>query len=128
MNRRRKFVPLLLVALTTSSAFAATRASLVVHSPVVVGTTQLTEGEYSLQWDGVGPTVELKIKKKNKVQVAVPATLQPVSKAFQENAIIVSTDVDGTRKLVEIRPSGQKFRIEIGSQPTESAARQKSSQ
>jgi hypothetical protein len=124
MNPRRRIALVLTAVLTTTaSAFATTRSSFVVHSPVVVGGTRLTEGEYTLRWDGDGPEVELQIQRDNKVKATVPAKLIPVSNASHEDAIVVSTDADGTRKLIEIRPSGKKFRIEIESQPSQSANR-----
>jgi hypothetical protein len=128
MNPRRRIALVLTAVLTTTvSAFATPRGSFVVHSPVVVGGTRLTEGEYTLRWDGNGPEVELQIQRDNKVKATVPAKLLPVSDASHEDAIVVSTDADGTRKLIEIRLSGKKFRIEIESQPSERANSDRSS-
>jgi hypothetical protein len=123
MHPGKRLVSVLIAVLTTATAFATTRGSLVVHSPVQVGATTLTVGEYTLQWDGDGSEVELQIKSGRKVKATVPAKLLPVSNAFREDAIVVDTDGDGTRKLIEIRPSGKKFRIEIESQPSVSADR-----
>lgn len=125
MNQRKKLASLFIViaGLITASAFAATKGSLVVHTAVTVGGTRLPEGEYSLQWDGDGPEVTLTIKKDNRIKATVPAKLVPVNEAFSQDAIVVRTDGDGTRKLIEFRPSGKKFRLEIEAEPAESANR-----
>ena len=59
--------------LFATTAYAANKGSLHVQSTTMVGTTQLPAGEYTVQWDGTGPDLELKIKLHNRVKATVPA-------------------------------------------------------
>ena len=54
--------------LFATTAFAANKGSLHVQSTTMAGTTQLPAGEYTVQWEGPGPDVELKIKLHNRVK------------------------------------------------------------
>ena len=62
-----------LALLLASSAFAATKAELVLQSPTSVNGTKLKAGEYKLQWDGTGPNVEVSIMQGKTVVAKVPA-------------------------------------------------------
>ena len=50
-----------LALLLATSAFAANKGSLSVQEPVTINGTQLKPGDYKVQWDGNGPSVELSI-------------------------------------------------------------------
>ena len=50
-----------LALLLATSAFAANKGSLQVQEPITVNGTKLAAGDYKLQWDGTGPSVELSI-------------------------------------------------------------------
>jgi hypothetical protein len=96
-----------------TTAFAANKGDLHLQSPTMAGETQLPAGEYTVQWEGAGPDVEIKIKLQNRVKATVPAKVIPLEQPLTEDAAVVGTDVDGGRKLREIRFSGRKFFLQI---------------
>jgi len=72
--------------LFATTAFAADKGSLHVQSTTMAGTTQLPAGEYTVQWEGPGPDVELKIKLHNRVKGTVPAKVTPLDQPLREDA------------------------------------------
>jgi len=99
--------------LFATTAFAANKGSLHVQSTTMAGKTQLPAGEYTVQWEGAGPDVELKIKLHNRVKATVPAKVIPLDQSLREDAAILDTDGNGGRRLLEIRFSGKKFFLQI---------------
>jgi hypothetical protein len=114
MKKAKSFkrVAIGMAMLMTTSAFAANKGSLELTSRVTVGGTQLAAGDYTVQWEGSGPGVEMKIKKDNKIMVIIPAKLMPVDHPFDNNAAVVGVH-DGARNLTEIRFAGKKFELQI---------------
>ena len=99
--------------LLATTAYAANQGSLHVQSTTMAGKTQLPAGEYTVQWEGTGPDVELKIKLHNRVKAKVPAKVIPLDQPFREDAAILDTDGNGGRRFLEIRFSGKKFFFQI---------------
>ena len=99
-----------------TTAFAANKGSLHVQSTAMVGERQLPAGEYTVQWEGAGPDVELEIKLHDRVIAEVPAKVIPLDQPPREDAVALGTDGDGGRKLLEIRFSGKKFFLQIAPQ------------
>ena len=110
-----------------TTAFAANKGSLHVQSTTMAGETQLPAGEYTLQWEGAGPDVELKIKIQNRVIATVPAKVIPLDQPSREDAAVVGTDGDGDPKLLEIRFSGKRFFLQIAPQTASTSLPQPSS-
>ena len=94
--------------LFATTAFAADKGSLHVQSTTMAGTTQLPAGEYTVQWEGPSPDVELKIKLHNRVKATVPAKVIPLDQPLSKDAAILDTDGNGGRRSLEIRFSGQE--------------------
>jgi hypothetical protein len=113
--RASKFTGVLIgfAMLLTANAFAANKGSVQVQSPGMVGETQLPAGDYTVQWEGTGPDLELTIKRDRKVKATVPAKLVPENSAFDQNAAIIRVESDGSRKLIAIRLSGKRFTLQI---------------
>jgi hypothetical protein len=116
---RLTYVLISFTMLFATAALAANKGHLQIRSATMVGETQLPAGEYSVQWEGTGPDVELKIKRDNKVKATVSAKVMPLDQPFQANAVLLDTDGDGSRKLREIRFSGKKFFLQIEPQSDE---------
>lgn len=94
-----------------TTAFAAHKLDLHLQSPTMAGETRLPAGDYTVQWEGPGPDVELKIKLQNRVKATVPAKVIPLDQPFTEDSAVV--DVNGGLKLRQIRFSGRKFFLQI---------------
>jgi len=103
-----------LALLVASSAFAGTKASLTLYDPVTVNGTTLKPGDYKLEWEGTGPSVEVNVKQGKNVVVKVPAKLVDLSSPSASTATVVQKNSDGTASLVGARFEGKKFALEMG--------------
>jgi hypothetical protein len=103
-----------LALLLASSAFAGTKADLVLQSPTTINGTKLKAGEYKLQWDGSGPNVEVSIMQGKTVLAKVPAKLVDLKAPSQNSAAVVKNNDDGTSTLAGARFEGKKFSLELG--------------
>src|SRR4029077_4411204 len=72
-----------LALLLATSAFAANKGSLQIQEPTSVNGTKLAPGDYKLEWDGTGPSVELSIMQGKKVIAKVPAHVVDLSRPAQ---------------------------------------------
>ncbi len=113
-SRAIKGFTLGLALLLASSALAGNKGSLQVTSPVDVGGKQLAAGEYSVQWEGNGPDVQLNIMKGKKVVTTVPAKMVELEKSPSLDSAVVQSNSDGGRTLSQIRFSGKKYALQIG--------------
>lgn len=102
-----------LALLLASSAFAATKAQLTLQSSTSVNGTKLKPGDYKLQWDGTGPTVEVSIMQGKNVVAKVPAKLVDLPVPAQNNAAVVKNNDDGTSSLAAIRFEGKRFALDL---------------
>jgi len=103
-----------LALLLASSAFATTKASLTIGDPVTVNGTKLKAGEYKLEWEGSGPSVEVSIMQGKRVIAKVPAKVVPLNQAPSNDAAEVQKHEDGTASLSAVRFAGKKFGLELG--------------
>jgi phosphoribosylformylglycinamidine (FGAM) synthase-like enzyme len=104
--------------LLATGALAAEKSQLTIFDPVNVAGTQLRSGDYTLQWQGNGPNVELSILKGKTVMVTTPARLVDKDQAAPAGATTTKLNDDGTRSLSEIRVRGKKYVLEIGNSET----------
>lgn len=103
-----------LALLLASSAFAATKASLQLHNPTMVNGTKLQPGDYKLEWEGTGPSVEVSIMQgKNVVAKTQARVVDLPTKALNSAAVTKSND-DGTKSLEGVRFEGKKFALDLG--------------
>jgi hypothetical protein len=121
MNRS-KSVFLGLALLLATSAFAANKGSLQVQEPINVNGTKLAPGDYKLEWDGSGPSVELSILQGKKVVTKVPAHMIDLGKASSSDAAVVKNNDDGTKSLSEVRLNGKKFALAVGEEAAKADA------
>ena len=103
-----------LVLLLTSSAFAASKASLTLNSSASINGTKLKAGEYKLEWDGNGPNVEVSILQGKKVIAKVSARVIDLEKAASNDAAVLKQGNSGDATLSEVRFQGKKFALELG--------------
>jgi hypothetical protein len=102
-----------LALLLATGAFAATKGSLQLSNPTVVNGTKLKPGDYKLEWDGSGPSVELSIKQGKNVIAKVPARVVDLSTASANDAAVTHSNGDGTSSLMGVRFQGKKFALEL---------------
>jgi hypothetical protein len=117
-----KSVFLGLALLLATSAFAANKGSLTVQEPITVNGTKLPAGDYKVQWEGSGPSVELSITQGKKVIAKVPAQIVNLDQPSQSDATVVKNNGDGSRSLSEVRLSGKKFAIAVGEEAAKAEA------
>jgi hypothetical protein len=103
-----------LTLLLATSAFAASKGSLQVNDKLSVSGKQLAPGDYTVKWEGNGPSVELSILQGRTVVATVPARLIDLSRSADSNAAVVKQNADGSRSLSEIRFGGKKYALAIG--------------
>ena len=103
-----------LALLLASNAFAATKASLTLQSPTTVNGTKLKAGDYKLEWDGGGPTVEVSILQGKNVVAKVQAKIVDLNMAAQNTAAVLQRNDDGTTTLTGARFEGKKIALELG--------------
>ncbi|PYX38473.1 MAG: hypothetical protein DMG81_11620 [Acidobacteria bacterium] len=111
-----------LALLLATSAFAANKGSLSVQEPVTINGTQLKPGDYKVQWDGNGPSVELSITQGKKVIAKVPAHMVNLETPSSNDAAVVKNNGDGTKSLSEVRLSGKKFSLALGEEAAKADA------
>jgi hypothetical protein len=103
-----------LAVLLASSAFAATKANLVLSNPTSINGAKLKPGDYKLQWDGSGPNVEVSILKGKTVVAKVPGKVVDMGSPSANSAAVVKRNDDGTSTLTGARFEGKKYALEIG--------------
>ena len=111
-----------LALLLATSEFAANKGSLTVQEPMTVNGTQLKPGDYKVEWDGKGPSVEMSITQGKKVIAKVPAHVVTLEEPSQSDAAVVKKNDDGSKSLSEVRLSGKKFSLAVGEEAAKADA------
>jgi len=114
-----KFSKGLLLGLTlllATSVFAANKGSLQVSDPVTVNGKQIGAGDYTVKWEGNGPNVELNILRGKNVVATVPARMVDLDRVPNRDSAVTLINPDGQKSLSEIRFSGKKYALAVGSQ------------
>ena len=113
----------LALALATS-AFAANdshKSSFEIGAATQVNGTTLPAGEYTAQWEGPGPTVQVNIMQGKKVVATAPAQLVALDSKASDTHAEVLNGSNGQRELKVLQFAGKKVSLQLG---TESAAAQ----
>ena len=116
MNFAKTFKGLILgsALLLATTAFAASKGSLQLTAPATVAGKQLAAGDYTVKWDGNGPSVQLEILKGKNVVATVPAQVVTLDHESNYDSAVVNTDGSGGRVLSQIRFSGKKMALSVG--------------
>lgn len=110
------------VVALAGSAWAANKGSLeLLHTTNVAGTT-LPSGNYTVQWQGSGDQVELKILQGKKEVVSTSAKIVQLDTPSTYNSAIVNSNSDGTASLTQIRFSGKKMALDVTAEGGSSGA------
>jgi len=114
-----------LALLLATSAFAgseANKGSLTTMTDVTINGKVVPAGDYSLNWEGSGPNVQLNIIKGKKVVATTTARRVDVDKSAHANAAVVKGNEDGTKSLSEVRMAGKKYVFVLGGEEAASEA------
>lgn len=113
---------LVMTVLAAGSALAANKGSLNLQHLTTVAGKQLAEGSYTVQWDGSGDQVDLKIYQGKNLVASTPAKILKVEHPAGSNSAVVVTNSDKTYSLSEIRFAGKKIALGIMSDGSSSGA------
>jgi hypothetical protein len=105
-----------LALLLATSVFAANKGSLQVSDPVTINGKQIPAGEYTVKWDGAGPNVEINILRGKNVVATVPARMIDLNQSPDRDSAVTVLNDDGHKSLSEIRFSGKKYALAVGSE------------
>jgi hypothetical protein len=104
-----------------TSAFAASdshKSSFEISADTQVNGTTLPAGDYTAQWEGSGPTVQVNIMEGRKVLATVPAQVIALDRKASNTQAEVSNGSKGERELKALQFAGKKVSLQLG---TESA-------
>ena len=73
-----------------------------------IGSATLKSGNYKVEWQGIGPAVQVSFQKNGKIVVTVPRTLKTDDDQVTRDAIVTEATSAGTSTLNEIDFGHQK--------------------
>jgi hypothetical protein len=112
----------LLLATTAFAGSDANKGSLTTMTDVTINGKVVPAGEYSLNWEGSGPNLQLNILKGKKVIATTTARRVDVGKSPESNAAVVRGNEDGSKSLAEVRFAGKKYVLVLGGEEATSEA------
>lgn len=108
-----KGISLAAVVLLAGSAWAASKGPLELHEAVNVAGTQLKSGSYTVQWEGTGDQVQLKIYQGKKEVASTAARMVTLDKPMLQDGTILRRNDDGTLTVTRINFGKKNFALEI---------------
>jgi|SRR6516162_10713062 hypothetical protein len=110
----KSLIPTMALALATFTYAAGTahKGSLHISDPVQVNGKQLPPGDYTVTWEGEGPSVNLHISRDRKELASAAAKVVPLNQKVNEDTALVSNN-QGQRELTAMRFSGKQFELDI---------------
>jgi hypothetical protein len=108
--------------LLAASAFAApaTKGTLKLYESVTVEGKQLAPGQYTVEWTGEGPNVQLNIANGKNAVSAVPARIVPISTKNKTSGYSSEKQQDG-QVLTSVFFEGKAYDLQIGEQAASQA-------
>ena len=108
ISKLSKGLLLSLAVLLATSAFAANKGSLQISDTVNLAGKQLAPGNYTVKWEGNGPSVQASIIQGKNVVATVPARLVDLDRAPGHDAAVTRRGENGSKSINEIRFYGKK--------------------
>jgi hypothetical protein len=99
--------------LLSASAFAQEKASLSLSEDVTVQGKTLKPGNYKLEWEGMGPNVQVSILQGHDTLATVPATIVTEKESNNSDAYGTRKGADGSEMLAAVYPGGKKFVVQL---------------
>lgn len=107
----------------STSAFAASdshKGSFEISTATQVNGTTLPAGEYTAQWEGAGPTVQVNIMQGKKVVATAPAQVVALDSKAGDTHTEVFNGTKGERELKVLQFAGKKVSLQLETQSAES--------
>lgn len=133
MKLSRNLFSLTLASLLfAGGAFAApaSKGTLKLFEPVTVQGKQLAPGQYTVQWNGEGPNVQVHITDGRNAVTAVPARIVQVAAKNKTSGYSSEKEQDGRNELTNLFFEGKAYELQIaqsasqGGQPAASGSNQ----
>jgi hypothetical protein len=92
---------LFIMTLSMAMAWPKSKKTINLFEPTTVGSVTLRAGEYTIDWNGTGPDVQVSFSRGNKTIATVPATLKAERNPY--DCTISQPQESGAPLLVEIQ-------------------------
>ena len=115
LNIKRNVKGILLtgVLLLAGSALAASKGPLELQEPASVAGAKLKTGTYTVQWQGTGDQVQLKIYDGKKEVASTSARVVTLEKPQRQDGTVLLRNDDGTLTVTRINFGKKNFALEI---------------
>ena len=99
----------------SSGAFAgdANKGKLHLHDKTIVDGKSLSPGDYTVEWTGTGPTVQVTLLQGKQTVAAFPAHVSEQPTPNHGDAYGSAPETDGSRRLTVIYLSGKRTALEL---------------
>jgi hypothetical protein len=84
-----------------------------VYENITVAGTQLTPGDYKVEWSGPGPDVKVSILKGKQTLTTVPARIESENTANTQAGYALMPGKDGSQAVAQIFFAGDKYDLKI---------------
>jgi len=102
------------VVLLAGSALAASKGPLELQEPASVAGKQLKTGTYTVQWEGTGDQVQVKIYQGKKEVASTSARMVTLDKPLDRDGTLLHRNDDGSLTITRINFGRKNFALEIG--------------
>src|SRR6202048_678918 len=101
--------------LFSSAAFAGetNKGKLILNDKVVVDGKPIEPGDYRVEWDGSGPSVQVKLLQGKQTVATLSAHVTEQADRNPQDAYSTATEPDGSRELTAIYPGGKRLALEF---------------
>jgi hypothetical protein len=101
--------------LFSSAALAgqANKGKLQLADRIVVDGKPLEPGNYRVEWDGSGSSVQVKLLQGKQVVATLPAHLTEQADANPQDSYSTATEADGSKALTAIYPNGKRLALQF---------------
>ncbi|MGA2811292.1 MAG: hypothetical protein ABSG16_07830 [Candidatus Acidiferrum sp.] len=89
------------------------KGTLKLNDQVVVDGKPVKPGNYTVEWDGSGPAVQIKLLRGKQTVATLPAHLTEQARTSSQDAYGTSTAPDGSKSLTAIYFSGKRLALQI---------------
>jgi|SRR5579885_792603 len=104
-----------LFAATSALATETTKEPLHLNDNVMLAGHTLRSGDYHVEWQGQGPSVNVSILKGDRVVAEVPARILTQPTKEEQSGYITQTASNGTKMLTGVLFSGKNYSLQFSS-------------